>query len=119
MCLVDRENRVNKRYTSLMNLLFLTCATEAEAKTIAKTLLERKLIACAKLTSVESQFLWKNSIENANEMLLVMESHESRFSEVEKTVKELHSYEQFVLIGLPVTNMASGVENWLKTEMVL
>jgi len=102
-----------------MNLLFLTCANEEEANNIARTLLERKQIVCAKLLPVNSQFLWKKSIDTAEEALLVMESDESRFADVEKTVKELHSYEQFVLIGLPITQMASGVEEWLKSEMEL
>lgn len=102
-----------------MNLLLLTCANKKEAQTIATALLEKRLIVCAKLTDVESQFLWKNSLDNANEVLLIMESHESKFKDVEKTVKELHSYEQFVLIGFPVTQMAQGLEGWLKTEMSL
>ena len=100
-----------------MNLLFLTCANETEARTIARTLLERKLVVCTKITTVKSQFLWKKNIDSAEEALLIMESYESKFAEVEKTVKELHSYEQFVLVGFPVTQMASGVEEWMKSEM--
>lgn len=102
-----------------MNLLFLTCANKEEAENIAKTLLEKKLIACAKLADVKSQFLWKGSLDTAEEVLLIMESHETKFAEVESTIKKLHSYEQFVLIGFPITQTATGVENWLKTEMGL
>ncbi len=102
-----------------MNLLFLTCANKEEAQKIAKILLEKKLIVCAKLIDVKSQFLWKGSLDNAEEVLLIMESHESRFNDVEKAVRELHSYEQFVLVGFPITQMASGVEEWMKSEMNL
>lgn len=99
-----------------MNILFLTCANSQEAALISRTLLEEKLIACAKLVPVNSCYLWKGNIENSDEVLIVMESEESKFKEIEKIVKGLHSYEQFVLIGFPVTQMAAGVDDWLKSE---
>lgn len=102
-----------------MNLLLLTCSTKEEALKIAKELLEKRLVACTKITSVESNYLWKGNLENSNEVLLVMESHESKFNEIEKVVKSLHSYEQFVLVGFPITQMASGVSNWLNKELAL
>lgn len=102
-----------------MNLLLLTCANEKESLSIARALLEKKLIVCAKLIPVKSQFLWKNNLENAEEILLIMESHETKFEEVEETVKTLHSYEQFVLLSLPINQMSTGVDKWLKSEIAI
>ncbi len=99
-----------------MNILFLTCASSQEAALISRTLLEGKLIACAKSAPVTSRYLWKGNIENSDEVLLIMESEESKFAEIEKVVKSIHSYEQFVLIGFPITQMATGVDDWLKSE---
>lgn len=101
-----------------MILLFLTCANKTEAEKIAKTLLDKKLIICAKITDrINSHFLWKGITENAEETLLMMDSHESKFDDIEKTVKELHSYELFNLTALNITQMSRGVKNWLEEDL--
>jgi uncharacterized protein involved in tolerance to divalent cations len=96
-----------------MNLLFLTCKDQREADSITEDLLKKHLIVCSKSTPVKSQFFWKGNIDKEDEVLVVMESDESRFKQIEKVVRSLHSYEQFVLVGFPVTQMAAGVEKWL------
>lgn len=97
-----------------MNLLLLTCRDQREADSITEELLNSHLIACSKSAPVKSQFFWKGDIEKAEEVLLIMESDASKFEEIERVVKKIHSYEQFVLVGFPVTQMARGVEKWLK-----
>lgn len=96
-----------------MNILLLTCKDQTEADDITKALLNDRLIVCSKSVPVKSQFFWKGNIDRDDEVLVVMESNESKFKQIEKVVRSLHSYEQFVLVGFPVTQMASGVEKWL------
>lgn len=96
-----------------MNILFLTCKDQLEADSITGALLKKHLIVCSKSIPVKSQFFWKGSYEKDSEVLIMMESDESIFNQVEAVVRKLHSYEQFVLIGFPVTQMASGVDKWL------
>jgi periplasmic divalent cation tolerance protein len=102
-----------------MNLLLLTCANKPEAELIVKELLNKKLIVCAKLTPVSSHFLWKGNLDNSEEILAIMDSHESKFKEVEHVIKSLHSYEQFVLVGFNVNQSANGVTEWLNKELGL
>jgi periplasmic divalent cation tolerance protein len=100
-----------------MILLFLTCANDPEAKKIARALLQKRLIVCAKRTPVSSSFYWENKIDSAKEVLLIMESIESNFKKIEKEVKKLHSYETFVLVSLPVTQASTGVAAWMKAGL--
>jgi len=97
-----------------INLLFLTCANKKEADLIAKTLLRKHLVVCAKKMPVSSSFFWKGSIDKANETLLIMESVESNFKVIEQEVRKLHSYETFTLFALPVSKASSGVVEWMK-----
>ena len=97
-----------------MILLFLTCSNDAEADKISQVLLEKHLIVCAKKTPVSSAFWWKGKIDKADEIMLVMESSEEKFDEIEKEVKKLHSYETFVLSAVPVLKTSKGVSEWLK-----
>ena len=97
-----------------MITLFLTCATRQEARKIANELLDKKLAACVKATAVKSGFWWKGQRERANEILLIIESTEDKFDQIEAAVRQLHSYETFVLMAYPVARASAGVENWIK-----
>jgi periplasmic divalent cation tolerance protein len=94
--------------------LFLTCADREEARKIAKELLSKKLAACVRLTDVNSTYWWKDKIEDSSETLLMIESAEDKFDEIEATVRSLHSYETFVLTAYPVIKVSTGVEEWMK-----
>ena len=97
-----------------MVLLFLPCANDAEAEKISQTLLEKHLIVCAKKTPVSSAFFWKGKIDKSGETLLVMESVEENYEEIEREVSNLHSYETFALTAIPVIKYSKGVEDWFK-----
>lgn len=101
-----------------MVVLYLTCANDDEADKISQSLLEKKLVVCAKKLPVASSFWWKGKIEKENEILLLLETKEELFDEIEKEVKKLHSYETFVLVSLPITKASKGVEEWMKEELV-
>jgi periplasmic divalent cation tolerance protein len=94
--------------------LFLTCADREEARKIAKELLSKKLAACVRLTDVNSTYWWKDKIEDSSETLLMIESAEDKFDEIEATVRSLHSYETFVLTAYPVIKASKGVEEWIR-----
>ncbi len=98
--------------------LFLTCADKKEADKIARSLLEKKLIVCAKSFPVTSTFYWKKNIDSADEVFLLMDSSEELFEEVEKEVRSLHSYETPNLIAVPVSKTSSGVVEWLKEGLL-
>ena len=94
--------------------LFLTCANRQEAKKIGSALLERKLAACVRATGVKSGFWWKGRIERGDEVQLIIESSEDKFDEIETAVRQIHSYDTFVLTAYPVIQASKGVEDWVK-----
>jgi len=100
-----------------MAIFMLTCANNAEADKIGKVLLEKKLIACCKKMPVASSFWWKGIIEQTDETVLMMESVEEKFGEVNKEVKKLHSYDTFILFSLPVGQTTKEVQEWLEKEL--
>lgn len=100
-----------------LNILLLTCSDSKEADNISKTLLDKKLIACSKKTSVSSSFLWKGKIDNSKEVLLIMDSIEENFNKVNTEVKKIHSYETFALTSIPITKTTKKVKNWINTQL--
>ena len=98
-------------------LLLLTCANQKEADMIAQRLLDKKLAACVKQLSIKSSSWWQGKRQNAKEVLLLIETMASKFTAIEKQVKQLHSYEQFVLQEIPVTKTSAGVVEWIKGSL--
>lgn len=99
------------------NILFLTCADEQEADKISQRLLDKKLVVCIKKTSVSSSFLWKGKIDKAEEVLLIMDSIEEKFRQIEKEIRKIHSYNTFVLVSVPVIQSSTGIKEWMKESI--
>ena len=102
-----------------MAIYFLTCKDDFESEKISKVLLEKRLVACAKKFPVESSFWWKGKIDNAREVVVMLESIEENFEKIEKQVKKLSSYETYILFSIPVSKTTKGVGKWLKKELKL
>ena len=100
------------------NLLFLTCASQEEADKITQALLEKHLVVCVKKTPVNSDFLWQGKIDHASEILLIMDSTEELFEQVEREVKRLHSYDTPNLTSVLISRSSTGVAEWMKQELL-
>jgi periplasmic divalent cation tolerance protein len=96
-------------------IIFITCKTAKEAKLIAGSLLEKRLIACAGIGSaISSLFWWKGSIAKAGEVLLTVKTMRKNFKAIEKDVKRLHSYEVPEIIAVPVACGTRDYLSWIK-----
>ena len=99
-------------------MLFLTCVNKAEAERISIALIEQKLIACAKMTSVHSMFHWEGAVSASDETMLVMETKQDLCATIERVVREHHSYNTFMLTGIPVTYISEQAKKWLDDSLV-
>lgn len=97
--------------------LFLTCADTAEAKKIADKLLDDKLAACVKQAAITSDYLWKGRKQHGQEVLLIIDSTEDKFGQIEAAAKTIHSYDTFVLTAYPVVKSSSGVQQWVEESL--
>lgn len=97
--------------------LWLTCTDKKEATKIANTLLVKQLVACTHILPVSSSFRWQGKIKSDQEVLLIMDSRQDLFDEVEGEVAKLHSYDTFVLEAVPVKIVSKKAERWLKGEL--
>lgn len=92
--------------------LALTCGSWQEAQRIVDRLLEKRLIACAEFIPIKSKFQWKEHIEEADEIKLIMESGAHLFDEIEAEIQKLHSYETFVLQSVPLDRLSEAAAGW-------
>jgi len=99
-------------------MIFMTTGSKREAQRITQVLLEKRLIACANITGpVESHFWWQGKIEKANEFLVLMKSHQSLFSKLAKTVKQMHSYDVPEILGVSIVEGFQPYLEWLNSVL--
>ena len=97
--------------------LVLTCASWQEAQNIADHLLDKKLIACAKFLPIQSKYWWEGELAEAKEVMILMESLQSKFAVIETEVGKLHSYKTFVLKSVPLAQLSESATGWLRDEL--
>jgi len=99
-------------------LVMITTSSREEAEKIAKTLLEKKLIACANIFGpASSRFWWQGKIDEAEEYVVFMKTEEGLFEEVAKHVKRLHSYEIPEIIALPIIKGFKPYLEWISNNL--
>ena len=103
-----------ERVTSAV-VVFITCASRAEAKKIAKSLVAQRLAACGNVITapVTSIYRWKGKIEKANEFLLILKSNRKSFAALEREVRRLHSYDVPEIIALPSAAGSRAYLSWI------
>jgi periplasmic divalent cation tolerance protein len=101
------------RRGSKFRIVLVTCSSPAEARKIARTVVEKRLAACVNMIggAVESIYWWKGKVETGRERLLMMKTSAGRLKELEEEVRRLHSYEvpEFLVMG-----MDGGSKEYLK-----
>ncbi|GAB6886510.1 divalent-cation tolerance protein CutA [Desulfothermus okinawensis JCM 13304] len=100
-----------------VRLFYVTCKDKQEAESIAKTLLEEKLVACANIfPEMESFFWWKQKIDKAKETPMILKTKKELSKEVIEKIKSLHSYECPCIIEIPITGGFKDFLNWIYEE---
>lgn len=99
-------------------VIFITCANSNEAKKIAQHLVGQKLVACVNiLQSIESIFWWKQTVDSANEILLIAKSKKSLMPKIIKGIKSLHSYDVPEIIALPIISGNKDYLDWIDESL--
>jgi len=98
-------------------VVLVTAGSEEDAARIGRALVEERLVACANLVrSIRSIYRWEGRISDEEEHLLVLKTRRARFADVERRVRELHSYEVPEVIALDVTAGSEPYLEWIRRE---
>jgi periplasmic divalent cation tolerance protein len=100
-------------------IVLTNCATRKEANRIAKALIERRQAACVNILSAEvkSIYRWKGQVENASEFAVFIKTARAHFAAVERTIRELHSYEVPEIIAVPVVAGSRDYLSWIDSSL--
>ena len=97
-------------------VVLVTCGSAAEAKRIARALVEARLAACVNLLpgAVTSIYRWKGKVESARERLLLIKTSRNRLAKLQAAIRRLHSYDLPEIIALPIVAGSRAYLDWIE-----
>jgi len=100
-------------------MVFVTVPDQEQGRRIADLLVSEKLCACASLSEgYTSVFIWKACLETTSETLMIIKTHSSKLENLEARIRELHPYEVFEFLAVPVLYGNAAYLNWVKEAVI-
>ena len=99
-------------------LLVITNLPDAPSATkLARQLIEERAAACVnQLAPCTSTYRWKDNIETATEVPLLIKTTRAAYPRLEKLIREAHPYELPEIIAVSVTAGLPAYLGWIDNE---
>lgn len=98
-------------------MIYVTCGSKDEATTIARTLVEERLAACANIFDpMRSVYWWQGSVTEDDEIVLILKTTVDRVGALTERVKALHSYELPCVVEIPLSGGNAAYLDWIAAE---
>ncbi|NPA28492.1 MAG: divalent-cation tolerance protein CutA [Epsilonproteobacteria bacterium] len=94
-------------------MVITTTSTKESAKSIAKSLLQKKLAACVQIDKIKSLYLWKGEMVEDKEYRVVIKSKKRLFKKIKKTLLSIHPYETPQIIAVDIDKGNREYFNWI------
>ena len=101
-------------------VVLTTVASEPEAVTFVRELLDRRLIACGTLVpGARSIYRWQGKIADESEVLLLLKTRSARVEALQEAFGELHPYKVPEFLVLSVDTGLEKYLDWINGETSL
>ena len=102
---------------STVSVVMMTVPDEPVAVSIVGTVVEERLAACGNLLpKIRSIYRWQGEICDDTEVLVMLKTAESRFTELKKRLIELHPYECPEVIQIEVQDGSTDYLSWVVNQ---
>lgn len=99
-----------------MSSLLVVLSTVPDAETgltIARHLVEARLVACAQLLpAMTSVYIWQETVQQETEHLLIFKVPSTGYAQLEIALRQLHPYEVPEIIAIEATQVADSYLAW-------
>ena len=80
--------------------VLITIDEKEKAEEIAEDLVEERLAACVQIAGpIESTYRWEGNVQRTEEYMCIAKSEKNLYAKLERTVKEIHPYEDPEIIA--------------------
>lgn len=99
-------------------VVLTTCETAEEGERIARRLVESRLAACVNIVGgVKSVYRWKEAVESAEELMLVIKTSRALLPEVQAAIEKIHAYELPECLAFQVVDGSERYLDWLEHSL--
>lgn len=96
-------------------IIFVTCGNKEEAEKIAESIVLEKLAACVNIVpTIQSIYFWEDKLCNEKEVLLIIKTKSILYNQLEKRIKDLHSYKVPEIILLTIEQGNPDYLKWIE-----
>lgn len=104
-----------------MLLVYVTCDSVEQAKSIGKQMMKKKLCACVNIfPDMQPMFFWppkSGIIDESKEVVLILKTVDSKYKVLEEEIAKVHTYDTPCIFAIPVKYVAEKYYKWLVGEM--
>lgn len=95
--------------------VLVTCPDRSVAESVARTCVGERLAACANIGSgVRSIYSWKGTVEQADEIPLLLKTRAALFHALSTRIKALHPYEVPCIIATEMSAVDDAYAAWME-----
>lgn len=94
-------------------MLYMTAASEEEARSIVLRLVEEGLVACGNIFPIRSIYRWKGTIEEEQEVAVIMKTRRGLVDRAISIAQEAHSYEVPCIVAYAMEAASEPYLRWI------
>lgn len=89
-----------------------------EAESLADGIISSRLAACVQiLPQMTSVFIWNEKVQKEDEHLLLIKTVHERYDDLEKFIREHHSYDVPEIAAVEAAKVYEGYRRWLSESL--
>ena len=122
LALIERDHRQKAKEMTKNTTwaIYSTFGNAEEAFSVANSLLEKRLIACANvIDQVTSIYRWQGGIQREKEVVMIAKTSENRVEEAITILAELHSYQLPAITAYPIMAGFPAFLQWVADETAI
>lgn len=101
--------------TTQLLVVLVTTPTIQAARQLALTLVKEHHAACCNiLPAVQSVYRWEGTIEEAEEVLMLVKTTPDQYIHLQQRIQELHPYSVPEIIAVPVVTGLKDYISWVR-----
>ena len=90
----------------------------ALAKRVARVVIESRLGACVNvLPGVVSVYEWEGTVEEGDEVIMLVKSLKNKEKELIQLISDLHNYDEPAIVSFPVVGGAASFLEWAQGQV--
>src|SRR5947209_3503366 len=95
-------------------MVLTTTGSEEEGAELARSLVEVGLAACVHIQPIRSLYRWKGEVCDEPEWRLTVKTPAEKYDELERHIKERHSYETPEIVRVAIEGGSAEYLRWIE-----